>query len=316
MQVCIWSSHEASHAISSGRIIRSIPFQKDSQVRCIADLEKGLVISQEQALFDEFSRSGEVLCNKQIRSKTAVSTHTTLQFILSQIPKLHPSSQQALVDLALSRLSGEGKEKIAIHVLGLHEDLTKLQNVLFERLRELMLLYTHEAAHMTNEQLLKGMQAFENTGMEFDEKDSQMLASICALISQNSARLSDIDSYLDFLIKSQAPNLHAIAGHMLAARLIALAGSIEKLARSPASRIQLLGAEKALFRHMKGKTLSPKHGVILMHPLIQQTPREKRGKMARLLAAKISMAAKIDFFSGTDKSKQMQSDLQNSAKNL
>ena len=80
------------------------------------------------------------------------------------------------------------------------------------------------------------------------------------------------------------------------ARLIALAGSFERLATLPASTIQILGAEKALFRHIKTGAKSPKHGVILQHPLVLDA--KAKGKAARQVADKISIAARIDFFKG------------------
>ncbi len=94
-----------------------------------------------------------------------------------------------------------------------------------------------------------------------------------------------------------APNISTIAGELLGARLIAAAGGLEPLARMPSSRIQVMGASKALFRHLRYKTKPPKHGLIFQHPLVRGNPTKIRGKIARLLAAKIAIAARLDFYS-------------------
>lgn len=95
-----------------------------------------------------------------------------------------------------------------------------------------------------------------------------------------------------------APNLSALAGPVLAARLIALAGSLEALARMPSGTVQVLGAEEALFAHLRGDAPSPKHGVIYTHEAVRGTQPADRGSAARALAGKLSIAARIDHYSG------------------
>jgi nucleolar protein 56 len=80
-------------------------------------------------------------------------------------------------------------------------------------------------------------------------------------------------------MKENCPNLREVAGSNLGARLIALGGSFERLTKLPASTIQVLGAEKALFRHLKTGAKSPKHGVILQHPLVMH--HKEKGKASR-----------------------------------
>ena len=91
-----------------------------------------------------------------------------------------------------------------------------------------------------------------------------------------------------------------IAGITIAAKLISHAGSMKRLVEMPASTIQVLGAEKALFRHMRNKrrNLPPKHGIIHEHQLIQKSNSKMHGKAARALADKLSIAVKIDYFKG------------------
>lgn len=93
-----------------------------------------------------------------------------------------------------------------------------------------------------------------------------------------------------------APNISTVAGPLIAARLLSQAGSLKKLAFLPSSTIQVLGAEKALFRFKKEGGKPPKHGVIFQNPNISHAPKNKRGKISRVLASKISIAAKADAF--------------------
>jgi nucleolar protein 56 len=95
-----------------------------------------------------------------------------------------------------------------------------------------------------------------------------------------------------------APNTRAVAGALLGARLIAIAGSLQNLAMRPASTIQVLGAEKALFRSLKTGARPPKHGLIFQHALLHDAKRWQRGKIARVLAGKLAIAARADAFGG------------------
>ena len=111
-------------------------------------------------------------------------------------------------------------------------------------------------------------------------------------------------------MKENFPNLRAVAGAQIGAKLIAIAGDSKRLARMPSSTVQVLGAEKALFRHLKEGTKSPKYGVILKHTFIQSTPQRLRGKVARSLAAKISLAIKTDIYSKEFVGEKLRKDLE------
>lgn len=107
----------------------------------------------------------------------------------------------------------------------------------------------------------------------------------------------ELQKYEEEVAKDVAPNISAVAGPEIAAMLIAHTGSLERLAKMPASTIQVLGAEKALFKHLRNKKIAPpKHGIIFQHPEITNAPRDIRGKVARALANKIATAAKADAF--------------------
>ncbi len=131
---------------------------------------------------------------------------------------------------------------------------------------------------------------------EEDIKPIQQLASFGVEISRVRDQL---DNYIDGIMTGIAPNIAALVGGRLGARLIASAGSLENLAKKPSSTMQVLGAEKALFRSLKEGSKPPKHGFLFQSPLVHRAPIHQRGKIARLLAGKLSIAARVDHFSGS-----------------
>ena len=115
-------------------------------------------------------------------------------------------------------------------------------------------------------------------------------------------RLSETRTVLAREVSARAdevmPNCSALIGGLVAARLLLHAGGLELLARLPGSAIQVLGARTALFSHLRSHTPAPKHGIIFQHRRVHNAPREVRGKVARVLAAKLAIAARLDFYRG------------------
>ncbi|MDO9099004.1 MAG: rRNA biogenesis protein [Candidatus Methanoperedens sp.] len=173
------------------------------------------------------------------------------------------------------------------------DDVDETSNILGERLKEWYMLNFHETA-LKGEELARHIIEIKSTE-KIGIKPMQCLAS--SLIGLYGTRIS-IEEYLKENMPQIAPNLANIAGHILGARLLSIAGSLERLASMPSSTVQVIGANNALFKHLKGKAPSPKHGVIFRHPLVNTAPRWQRGKIARALASKISLAARYDCYSG------------------
>ncbi|AOL15663.1 C/D box methylation guide ribonucleoprotein complex aNOP56 subunit [Sulfolobus sp. A20] len=140
--------------------------------------------------------------------------------------------------------------------------------------------------------------AKKSIGADISEDDLTSMRMISDTIIQLYDIRKNLTNYLESVMKEVAPNVTAIVGPTLGARLLSLAGSLEELAKMPASTIQVLGAEKALFRALRGGGRPPKHGVIFQYPAIHTSPRWQRGKIARALAAKLAIAARVDAFSG------------------
>lgn len=150
----------------------------------------------------------------------------------------------------------------------------------------------------------------DGAGMEYvetlaeREPESPVATRIRALASATVAldeEYAALRSFVEREAPSVAPNLAAIAGPVLAARLIALAGGLEALAKKPSGTVQVLGAEDALFAHLQGRGSSPKHGVIYTHDYVRGTRPEDRGSAARAVAGKLSIAARVDYYSGERK---------------
>ena len=117
----------------------------------------------------------------------------------------------------------------------------------------------------------------------------------------------------EFVIKemtSEFPNFSNLATPVIGAKLLASAGSKKRLCFMPASTIQVLGAEKALFAHLRKNAKSPKHGHLFNHPLLQNLPRYKRGTAARIIAGKLAIALKVDYFNGANNSSEVLAELE------
>ncbi len=127
------------------------------------------------------------------------------------------------------------------------------------------------------------------------DREVAALAGQAVSLDERADRLR---SFVERSATEVAPNLAALAGPVLAARLVSLAGGLESLARKPSGTVQVLGAEDALFAHLRGEAPSPKHGVIYTHEYVRETPPAERGSAARALAGKLSIAARVDHYSG------------------
>ncbi len=140
--------------------------------------------------------------------------------------------------------------------------------------------------------------ARESMGTELAGADLDMIRDFAKRVLEIREMRKRLADYIKEQMEKIAPNITALAGPLLGARLIARAGGLKKLALLPASTIQVLGAEKALFRHLTKGTKPPKHGILFQHPWVRTAKWWQRGKIARSLAAKLAIAAREDFFGG------------------
>lgn len=140
--------------------------------------------------------------------------------------------------------------------------------------------------------------AHHSMGAEVSEEDLEWLRSFCKDWLELFKFREKAASYVDKVMSEAAANMTSLVGPVLSARLLSIAGGLENIAKMPSSTIQVLGAEKALFRSLKTGARPPKHGVIFQHASIHQSPRWQRGKIARAISGSLAIAARIDFFGG------------------
>lgn len=140
--------------------------------------------------------------------------------------------------------------------------------------------------------------AINSMGAEIANIDLNQIQDLSKNILNFYNLRKGMEKYIDNTMEDIAPNTRFLAGSLLGARLISIAGGLQNLAMRPASTIQVLGAEKALFRSLKTGSRPPKHGLIFQHNLLHDAKRWQRGKIARALAGKITIAVRTDAFNG------------------
>ncbi len=204
------------------------------------------------------------------------------------------------------------KDQIIIQTITTIEELERTGNSLSKKLREWYELYSPEFSakikdHETfakliikknREEQLKEIKEEKTIGADMKEEDIKEIKKLAEEIRRIYELKEEYEEYLDKTLEEHAPNTKAIAGKTITAKLIREAGSLKKLATIQASTIQMYGAEKALFRHLKTGAKPPKYGYIINHPLITGAEKKEKGKIARALADKISIAARVDYFKG------------------
>ena len=136
--------------------------------------------------------------------------------------------------------------------------------------------------------------ADRSMGTEITQEDLDNIQALAEQVVSFTEYRQQLSSYLTARMTAIAPNLTALVGELVGARLIAHAGSLMNLSKSPASTIQILGAEKALFRALKTKHDTPKYGLIYHASLVGQATGKNKGKMARVLAAKTAIGLRVD----------------------
>lgn len=203
--------------------------------------------------------------------------------------------QNACIKVAIKKIEEEEskRENRISQAVNALDEIIKIENIIMERLTD---WYGFFGKFRNEEDILK-FKLEENELNKLEEKAIKKLAEIS--INLKDAR-EELEKYIEKAMKEIAPNLTKIVGYKIASRMLMAAGGVKKLAMMPSGTIQLLGAEKALFRHLKDGSLPPKHGYLFLHEMVRATPKNKRGKIARLLATKIAMAAKADAFTHAD----------------
>jgi nucleolar protein 56 len=231
--------------------------------------------------------------------------------------------QKVSTDLTNNKIrkASESEDMFLIQAINSIEELDETISKLIERLREWYAIHFPEMDGIKNheryaelvsdlgdrENIIKSgalnedsvsKLVSESVGATISEPDLQMVREFASSIKSLQTTKKSLNSYIDERMLEIAPNLRDLAGSSLGAKLIAHVGGVEKLSKMPSGTVQVLGAEKALFRHLKTGENPPKHGLIFQHPSVRSARWWLRGKIARALALKISLAVRKDVYSG------------------
>ncbi len=202
------------------------------------------------------------------------------------------------------------EDRLVVHAINTIDEIESAANTLSIRLKEWYALYYPELVERVRsneklasmisksairEDLSKG-DAQNSMGGDYSESDVLEMQRFAVMIDGMYSHRKALESYVKVKSEQIMPNACQLISPTLAARILADAGSLEKISKMPSSTIQVMGAEKALFRHIQGQGPSPKHGLIFQSPLINQAQKKIRGKISRTLASKLSIAFRMDYF--------------------
>ncbi|MCJ2531607.1 MAG: ribosomal biogenesis protein [Candidatus Thermoplasmatota archaeon] len=298
--------------LEKGEIVESRPYPQDPEILAtnMLQVEEGKLLRQERQIvegLDEFSVT-------EGRLERLGGTHTT-----EPAPFLDPVDFGFDVGLLREAMIALGKRRLrravepADHVIqGIRtlDDVTRARDLLTERLRDWYALHFPELSRMVDIARFTDLvaerghrdkmpvDAVDSVGAEIETKDLQAVQDLATSLRALQRERASLEAYVETRMRELAPNVAHLAGPLVGARLIALTGGLEELARKPSSTIQLLGAEKALFRHLRKGSKPPKHGVLFQHPWVHDAPPWQRGPIARALAGKIAIGARADAYTG------------------
>ena len=299
----------------------------------LSDVEKGIEVN-DQALLSILKKKS---INVQLMSEEdSAKIQSTKPKILETVgfAKDENDAMSKLREFAIALSSSkvsEVSESPDLHItqaINALDETDKIINALSSRLREWYGLHFPELDNIIDsingysQIVLKGTRdklskkIFEDAG--FPESKVEMLALVTeksrggdisdanlAIVQTLAKQILELfelrkqlEEHVETEMKRIAPNLSAILGTAVGARILARAGSLTNLAKMPASTIQVLGAEKALFRSLKTGSQPPKHGLLFQHASVHAAPRWQRGKIARAIAGKAAIASRVDYHGG------------------
>jgi len=309
------------------------------------------VIGEEKRLMHALWKKGYrefVFCVRKAGARIAEPGNEAEKFIKENLRKIATDKKlietpaefnQLLtkVNLELTKVKirrAIGRDRLVIQTIGAIEELDKSTNIFVQRLREFYGLHFPEMDRVVEDHIRfarivekygqresieePDIKTFapKSMGTELKEEDLRAVQSFASEILRMYKLREDLEKYLEVILKEIAPNFTELAGTILAAKLIAKAGGLDKLSKMPSSTIQLIGAEKSLFRFLHGKGKSPRFGILYYHPLVLNAPEKLKGRAARILSAKLSIAAKMDYYSKEHRIGKLKSELEEKIKKM
>ncbi len=234
--------------------------------------------------------------------------------------------------------SYENEEHILIQAINALGETTKSYNLMCERLSEWYGIYFPEIKPSNHKELtdlaitmcgsnnisaesisavvndpgradMISRKASETIGRKITEDERGAILAFATMAKSTEKTIADMDAYIKSAATRIMPNVTYITDDKIASELLSKAGGMKRLSVMPASTVQLLGAEKALFKHIKFGSRPPKYGIIFKLPDVTNAPKDKKGRIARVYATKICIALKADFFSKRFIAEKLKADL-------
>ena len=316
----------------NGKILdkRLMPKEPDLMAEKLASMQRGSVLEEEREL-----------AGKMPKVSVSVARQSELgrpMFYDSSF--LDPRAFGFTEDIMHNAMLGLGKlrtsepvprDRSLVHAIRGLDDLIESSNLLNERLHEWYGMHFPELSdiakddkyalliteHGDRESIIEGLGLdIGSIGADLEDGDLNEIIGLADTVVRLYEEKERMERYISEIASETAPNMCAVIGAPLSARLISLAGGLERLSKLPSSTVQLLGAEKAMFRHLRSGKRPPKHGVIYQYPDVHRSPYWQRGKIARALAGKVLIAAKIDANKGEFRGDLLRTELEARIKDI
>ncbi len=284
------------------------PKEPEAIAKRLKRMEDGEILSEESRLIQSAAPESFSVFERRLEALGGVLIEER-EVDLSEYEYDKALMHAAMVDLTKRKLRKEVREdEHIVKAIAYLDEQAHMSNVLAGRLRDWYALHFPELEKLVSRERFvdlvseKGDRASiglvsDSVGAEVSQGEIEAFTLIGKSIRDADASTSKLREYIEGKMRELAPNLSHLAGPLIGARLISYAKGLERLARMPSSTVQLLGAEKSLFKHLRDGSKPPKHGIIFQHPMVHSAPPRLRGKIARAFASKISIAARADFYS-------------------
>lgn len=297
-----------------GRVKRASLFPKDPAeiAKRLGAISRGEVLSEEAAL----ATSARQVADRRLSEFGKVTRFDSSFIDPAEYGFTIDIYRESTIILAKDAVRGSvGPDVHLGQAVRAYDDLVFTTNILSERLREWYGLHFPEfevvsggdayakavAEHGSRDSIMEAMGLeMDSIGSDIEPKDLDTVRVLASSLKECYSSRGKIERYVEARMREVAPNITVLVGPVVGARLIMQAGSLKRLASMPSSTVQLLGAEKAMFRHLKKGSDPPKHGILFQHPLVHSAPVWQRGPIARAMAAKVCLASRADMYSKAD----------------
>ena len=316
---------------SENKLICKSLFPEEEIINRLAEITDKKIVLEENDIINEVSEDYDEIIiesnkrlsdydNEKIVIKTPNQGGEYLRSHYDEFDLDDAEISRIYQNLAIYKIKKESasEDKHLIQAINSIDEIDESVSKLIERIREWYALYFPEMEVVRNnetyirlisenkskDEIIKAKpEAFPDDMIDLEEDinpmDLEIMNDYAKSIHELQKSRKNIENYIDSKMEAIAPNLRLLVGPTLGAKLISHAGGIKRLAMYPSSTVQIMGAEKALFRHLKSGDRPPKYGLIYQHPQVRGAKWWNRGKIARMLAGRISLAARRDVFTKT-----------------